>query len=112
MCIRDRHWLPEAWPHASSKAFAFLGVALPTLGASIAGIRYFGDFERFAAISEVTAGKLEQVEVRIGQLLAGPEAAIDYEGISRLAHGVDGIVVGEIESWQAVFSGKPMALPA
>ena len=62
-----------------------------TLGASIAGIRYFGDFERFAAISEVTAGKLEQVEVRIGQLLAGPEAAIDYEGISRLAHGVDAV---------------------
>ncbi len=105
-------WLPYAWPHASSKTFAFLGIALPTLGASIAGIRYFGDFERFAAISEVTAGKLAQVEVRIGQLLAGPDAAIDYEGVSRLTHGIDGIVVGEIESWQAVFSGKPMALPA
>ncbi|WP_334177929.1 hypothetical protein [Pseudoxanthomonas sp.] len=106
------HWLPYAWPHGSSKAFAFLGVALPTLGASIAGIRYFGDFERFAAISEVTAGKLAQVEVRIGQLLAGPDDAIDYEGVSRLAHGIDGIVVDEIESWQAVFSGKPIALPA
>lgn len=105
-------WLPYAWPQASAKAFTFLGVALPTLGASIAGIRYFGDFERFAAISGVTAGKLAQVEVRIGQLLAGPDAAIDYEGVSRLAHGIDGIVVGEIESWQAVFSGKPMALPA
>jgi len=105
-------WLPYAWPLASAKVFAFLGVALPTLGASIAGIRYFGDFERFAAISEVTAGKLAQVEVRIGQLLAGPDAAIDYEGVSRLAHGIDGIVVGEIESWQAVFSGKPIALPA
>lgn len=105
-------WLPHAWPHASSKAFAFLGVALPTLGASIAGIRYFGDFERFAAISDVTAGKLAQVEVRIGQLLAGPDAAIDYEGVSRLAHAIDGIVVDEIESWQAVFSGKPIALPA
>ena len=105
-------WLPHAWPHASSKTFACLGVALPTLGASIAGIRYFGDFERFAAISEVTAGKLAQVQVRIGQLLAGPDAAIDYEGVSRLAHGIDGIVVGEIESWQAVFSGKPIALPA
>lgn len=104
--------LPHAWPHATSKAFAFLGVALPTLGASIAGIRYFGDFERFAAISEVTAGKLGQVEERIGQLLAGPDDAIDYEGVTRLAHGVDEIVVGEIESWQAVFSGKPMALPA
>ena len=106
------HWLPYAWPQATAKVFAFLGVALPTLGASIAGIRYFGDFERFAAISEVTAGKLEQVEVRIGQLLAGPDSAIDYEGVSRLAHAIDGIVVGEIESWQAVFSGKPIALPA
>ncbi|UNK48683.1 hypothetical protein MNR01_13145 [Lysobacter sp. S4-A87] len=106
------HWLPYEWPHATSKAFAFLGIALPTLGASIAGIRYFGDFERFAAISEVTADKLEQVETRIAQLLAGPDAAIDYEGVSRLAHGIDDIVVGEIESWQAVFSGKPIALPA
>ena len=104
--------LPQDLPHATSKAFAFLGVALPTLGASIAGIRYFGDFERFAAISGVTAGKLAQVEVRIGQLLAGPDSAIDYEGVSRLAHAIDGIVVDEIESWQAVFSGKPIALPA
>ena len=105
-------WWPYAWPLATAKVFAFLGIALPTLGACIAGIRYFGDFERFAAISEVTAGKLAQVEVRIGQLLAGPDSAIDYEGVSRLAHGIDGIVVDEIESWQAVFSGKPIALPA
>ena len=104
--------LPHEWPHATSKAFAFLGVALPTLGACIAGIRYFSDFDRFAAISGVTAGKLEQVETRIDQLLAGADEAIDYEGVSRLAHGVDGIVVDEIESWQAVFSGKPIALPA
>ena len=106
------HLLPHDWPHATSKIFAFLGIALPTLGASIAGIRYFGDFERFAAISEVTAGKLAQVEVRIGQLLAGPDSAIDYEGVSRLAHAIDGIVIDEIENWQAVFSGKPIALPA
>lgn len=104
--------VPGRWPQASSKVFAFLGIALPTLGACIAGIRYVGDFERFAAISEVTAGKLAQVEVRIGQLLAGPDSAIDYGGVSRLAHAIDGIVVGEIESWQAVFSGKPIALPA
>ena len=50
--------------------------------------------------------------MRIGQLLAGPDSAINYEGVSRLAHGIDEIVVSEIESWQAVFSGKPIALPA
>ena len=84
----------------------------PPLDPSWYGIRYFGDFERFAAISEVTAGKLAQVEVRIEQLLAGPDTAIDYEGVSRFAHAIDGMVVDEIESWQAVFSGKPIALPA
>lgn len=104
--------LPHDWPARASKTLSFLGVALPTLGASIAGIRFFGDFERFAAISEVTAGRLAQVEQRIAQLLDGPREAIDYAAVSRLAHEVDGIVVGEIESWQAVFSGKQTALPA
>ena len=104
--------IPVSWPESSSNVFAFLGVALPTMGAAIAGIRFFGDFERFAAISEVTAGKLAQVEKRIGQLVAGPKSAIDYAGVSRLAHEIDDIVVSEIESWQAVFSGKSIALPA
>jgi len=103
--------VPHDWPTSSSSAFTFLGVALPTIGAAIAGIRFFGDFERFAAISQVTAGKLAQVETRIDQLLAGPESAIDYAGVSRLAHEIDDIVVSEIESWQAVFSGKHIALP-
>jgi len=106
------HLMSDSWPTNSSNAFAFLGVALPTIGAAIAGIRFFGDFERFAAISEVTAGKLAQVEKRIGQLVAGPASAIDYAGVSRLAHEIDDIVVSEIESWQAVFSGKHIALPA
>ena len=47
----------ETLRHAA-KYFTVLGVVLPTLGGAIAGIRYFGDFERFAAISEVTAEKL------------------------------------------------------
>jgi hypothetical protein len=106
------HLVPHGWPDAVSKISSFLGVALPTLGASIAGIRFFGDFERFAAISEVTAGRLEQIQARIDQLLAGPQSAIDYASVSRLAHDVDDAVVSEIESWQAVFSGKQIALPA
>lgn len=106
------HLVPHEWPAGTSKIFTFLGVALPTLGASIAGIRFFGDFERFAAISEVAAGKLEAVGMRIDHLLAGPDSAIDYTSVARLAHEIDEIVVDEIESWQAVFSGKTIALPA
>src|SRR5439155_6729304 len=103
--------VPQAWPHESAKLFTYLGVMFPTLGASIAGIRYFGDFERFAAISNITAEKLDAVHERIQLLLRSPDSAIDYGSISALAHVVDDIVVDEIENWQAVFAGKHISVP-
>ncbi|MES2699739.1 MAG: hypothetical protein V4647_09035 [Pseudomonadota bacterium] len=51
------HVIPHEWPHTSSHTVTFLDVALPTFGATIASIRHFGEFERFAAISEMTAAK-------------------------------------------------------
>ena len=103
--------IPQHWPHASAKLFTFLGVLFPTLGGSIAGIRYFGDFERFAAISNITAEKLDAVHERIQLLLRSPDSAIDYGSVSALAHAVDDIVVDEIENWQAVFAGKHVSVP-
>jgi len=104
--------LPYAWPSAFSLTLTFLGIALPTLGASIAGIRFFCDFERFSAISQVTAGKLSEVSERITLLLQGPADAMTYRALRELAHAVDAVVVEELESWQAVFSGKHISLPA
>jgi hypothetical protein len=94
-----------------SKVFTFLGVALPTLGGAIAGIRYFGDFERFAAVSQATAAKLDAVHGRISLLLKAPDEAIDYGPVSDLAHETDGIVFSEIENWQAVFGAKKTSVP-
>ena len=88
-----------------------LGVAFPTFGAAIAGIRYFGDFERFAAISEVTAAKLEGFPSRIVLLLEAADDRIDYSRVSELAHATDDVVVSEIENWQAVFGGKHISVP-
>jgi hypothetical protein len=95
----------------ASSWFTLAGVVLPTLGAAIAGIRYFGDFERFAAISEVTAEKLNAIHQRINLLLAAPEEMLDYGRVSELAHASDDIVVSEIESWQSVFGGKHITVP-
>jgi hypothetical protein len=106
------HWLSDERLHGLSYFFTFLGVCFPTFAAAVAGIRYFGDFERFAAISEVTAEKLGAVHSRIRLLLAGPDSAIDYGRASELAHIVDDIVVAEIENWQAVFGGKHITVPA
>jgi hypothetical protein len=103
--------IPHEWPHSASYAFTFMGVTLPTLGAAIAGMRYFGDFERFAAISEVTAEKLDAVHARLTLLLTAPDEALDYARAAELAHAADDIVVSEIENWQAVFGGKHITVP-
>lgn len=103
--------VPNDWPHATSYIFTFFGVAFPTFGAAIAGIRYFGDFERFAAISEVTAAKLDGVHSRIALLLEAPDDRLDYARVSELVHAADDVVVTEIENWQAVFGGKHITVP-
>jgi hypothetical protein len=105
------HWWPKSLAEGSSLAFTFLGVALPTLGGALAGIRYFGDFERFSTISSVTAEKLQGIHERIERLLAGPPGSIDYGQVADLAHATDEVVVSEIESWQSVFGGKHVTIP-
>jgi hypothetical protein len=97
--------------HALAKPFTFLGVFMPAIGGAFAGIRYFGDFERFSAISEVTAEKLDGLDARIGRMLAGSERGLCYSRAASLAHAMDDIVVAEIESWQSVFAGKNIAVP-
>ena len=95
----------------AAKVFTFLGVALPTMGGAIAGIRYGGDFERFAAVSTITAAKLDAVHGRIALLLRAPDAGLDYGPVADLAHEADEIVFSEIENWQAVFGGKKTTVP-
>jgi hypothetical protein len=104
------HLWPEV-PVQLSYWFTFLGVAFPTFGGALAGIRYFGDFERFAAISSVTAGKLEGIHARAVLLLSAPDSELAYGRVADLAHAMDEVVVSEIESWQAVFGGKNVAVP-
>lgn len=94
-----------------SKYFTVLGVMFPTFGAGIAGIRYFGDFERFGEISEVTAEKLDAISRRIDLLAKAPEGGLSYGEVAELVHAADDVVVAEIESWQAVFGGKQIAVP-
>ncbi len=105
-------WVPKDWAAALSPLFTFLGVAFPTLGANLSGIRYFGDFERFGAISRVAAEKLGGIEERIALLLSGSESLLAYAAVSDLIHALDEAVVEEIASWQAVFGAKHLSLPA
>lgn len=104
-------YIEPATLNSLAKTFTLLGVVFPTFGAAVSGIRFFGDFERFAAISRVTSEKLDIVYVRIEMLTTAPTEAINYERASELVHLTDDIVVTEIENWQAVFGGKRISVP-
>lgn len=99
------------WLEGASKYFTVLGVLFPTFGAGIAGIRYFGDFERFAAISEITAEKLSVIHARITVLARAPSERLDFGLVADLARETDDVVFSEIENWQAVFGGKQITVP-
>ena len=103
--------VPSTTGELLAKPLTFLGIALPALGGAFAGIRYLGDFERFAAISEVAAEKLGTLCARVEALIADPEPALHYAQVASIAHTLDDIVVAEIESWQSVFAAKNMAVP-
>ena len=103
--------VPANLPHNISKMFTFLGVILPASGGTFAGIRYFGDFERFASISETTAEKLSELQARITILLNAPEGSLRYSQSAEMTHALDDIVVSEIENWQSVFDSKQIAVP-
>ncbi len=109
--LEARHIVSVEFVESVSKIFTVLGVMFPTFGAGIAGIRYFGDFERFGEISEVTAEKLDAISRRIDILAQAPQGKITYGDVVELAHATDDVVVAEIESWQAVFGGKQIAIP-
>jgi hypothetical protein len=111
MALGALELVPQTLVNKSSKSFTFLGVVLPALGGAFAGIRYFGDFERFASISEITAEKLAAVEDRIAILLKAPMGSLRYAQVAELVHAMDDIVVSEIENWQSVFGGKQIAVP-
>lgn len=101
----------DAWLTKAAKWFTLLGVAVPTFGAAIAGIRYFGDFERFAAISRATDAKLTGIRERIEMLLERSGEDLTYERAAALAHATEDVVFSEIESWQGVFSVKQISVP-
>ena len=86
---------------------SFLGVAFPTFGAGRAGVRYFGDFERFAAISEVTAEKLDTVTPGSGCCcLPRMGHTLSYAQDRRTGARDRRNRGEEVENWQAVFGGR------
>ncbi len=95
-----------------AKWFTVIGVALPTISGALAAIGYFGDFDRFADISQVASEKLDALSKRIDLYLALPEDRLGYGQLATLTRFADDVTFAEIQAWQAAFSGKRITVPA
>ncbi len=105
-------FVDPALPKGLAKWFTVIAVALPTISGALAAIGYFGDFDRFADISQAAAQKLDGLAIRIDLFLALPDERLTYDQFADLARTADELAFGEIQSWQAVFSGKRTTVPA
>lgn len=95
-----------------AKWFTVVAIALPTISGALTAIGFFGDFEHFADVSQVTAQGLDELAQRIAVFLDRPDEALTYDQFADLARKADAIAFDEIQAWQAVFSGKRITVPA
>lgn len=95
-----------------AKWFTVVAIALPTISGALTAIGFFGDFDHFADVSQVTAQGLDALSQRIAAFLDRPDDALTYDQFADLARRADAIAFDEIQAWQSVFSGKRITVPA
>lgn len=95
-----------------AKWFTVIALALPTISGAFAAIGYFGDFDRFADISQMTVERLDKLAERAVRIEALPDSQLSYAQLADLVRLTDQTTFDEIQSWQAVFSGKRTTVPA
>lgn len=102
-----------------TKAAAFLGAVLPAVAAAAAGIRFQGDFERFAMRSKDTATRLEAFAERARDLEARATACreaacIDdaplFESLLALLLETQSVLDEDLADWRFAYAARPITL--
>jgi hypothetical protein len=99
---------------------AFLGSIGPAIAAACAGVRYHGDYERFAKRSIETAAALARLEVRTadlaakaeqcgGVICAGPPPM--FEDLLELMLDTRAVLDEDLSDWRFAYAARPMPLP-
>lgn len=95
---------------------AVVCAGFPLLAASLAGIRYQGDFERFAKRSGDTKNALEQIKHRLNaferraELYYGPHLETEpplFEEYLHITQDLSDIFIADLQDWHYVYSARP-----
>ncbi len=80
---------------------------LPALGATLAGIRYTGDFESFAMRSRLTGEALDDLRSEYMAALHRLEFDVAAETLGRTAAAM----TDDLNSWRSIYASKRITLP-
>lgn len=106
--------------HRLSAVAAFFGGVGPALAAALAGVRYHGDFERFAHRSSLTAAKLDRLREQLGPLHLGPAigeggdkaaASPAFENLAAIVAAAEDVFAEDLADWRFAYSMRPVPLP-
>jgi hypothetical protein len=98
---------------------AFFGAVLPAVAAAAAGIRFQGDFERFAMRSKDTAGRLKTLAERAEQIKTtaegcGTEACTGqpplFEPLLDLLLDTQAVLDEDLADWRFAYAARPITL--
>jgi len=102
-----------------AKTAAFFGAVLPAVAAAAAGIRFQGDFERFAMRSKDTATRLQAFAERARDLEAratacGEAACTDeaplFEALLGLLLETQSVLDEDLADWRFAYAARPITL--
>jgi hypothetical protein len=86
----------------------FLAALLPALGATLAGVRFTGDFEGFATRSKATADSLE----RLREDYQGAADRVDLDLTAGVLVATARVMTQDLNEWRSVYALKRLTLPA
>lgn len=85
--------------------------ALPSIGAAATGIRFQGDFERFAWRSGQTHAALTRIDRQLDQFIAGARGAEanrpHYEDLRDIVTRLEQVLLSDLDDWRFVYEARP-----
>jgi hypothetical protein len=102
----------------STNILIVLCAALLAIGAAVAGVRYHGDFERFAQRSKQTSEALKRVAGGLTEFEGRCAAAGDgharlplFETLQAIVMDLEHVLVSDLSDWRFVYRSRPAPEP-
>lgn len=114
------HRVGVSWaPELPSELVVFFGAGMPAIAAAVAGLRYQGDFLRFATRSVRTAHDLGAVETDLTKFIARMEDPTvpdkdKRDGFAELRDiilALEAVLIADLQDWRYVYAARPNPEP-